>query len=238
MGEGEIEVAIGENQALFKLADPAGDVWVASRLIDGQFPNYKQLLPDSFDHEVTLARDEFMGVARRVSLLAQKNAPLRLSFAAGKLTMRALTQDVGQAEESVDVEFAGEEAFEIGFNPALPHRWHRRHRWGGGAAALHEPLAAGADQREVRRARRGVRLSHHADPAEQLNDVVVNGPLPLGSFLKLAGAASTGGHAKLLVQDGDVTVNGMAETRRGRALVPGDVVAVGGEEYRVCSSPP
>jgi ribosome-associated protein len=62
--------------------------------------------------------------------------------------------------------------------------------------------------------------------------------LPLGSFLKLAGAASTGGHAKLLVQNGEVIVNGVAETRRGRDLVPGDVVAVGGEEYRVCSSPP
>jgi DNA polymerase III subunit beta len=117
MGDGDIEVAIGENQALFKLGDPAGDVWVASRLIDGQFPNYKQLLPDSFDHEVTLAKDEFMAAARRVSLLAQKNAPLRLSFAEHKLTMKALTQDVGQAEETLDVEFGGE-AFEIGFNPA------------------------------------------------------------------------------------------------------------------------
>ena len=117
MGDGDIEVAIGENQALFKLGDQTGDVWVASRLIDGQFPNYKQLLPDSFDHEVTLAKDEFMAAARRVSLLAQKNAPLRLSFAEHKLTMKALTQDVGQAEESLDVEFGGE-AFEIGFNPA------------------------------------------------------------------------------------------------------------------------
>jgi DNA polymerase III subunit beta len=117
MGAGDIDVAIGENQALFRLCDPAGDVWVASRLIDGQFPNYKQLLPDSFDHEVTLAKDEFMAAARRVSLLAQKNAPLRLSFAEHKLTMKALTQDVGQAEESLDVEFPGE-AFEIGFNPA------------------------------------------------------------------------------------------------------------------------
>ena len=117
MSDGDIEVAIGENQALFKLGDPTGDVWVASRLIDGQFPNYKQLLPDSFDHEVTLAKDELMAAARRVSLLAQKNAPLRLSFADHKLTMKALTQDVGQAEESLDVEFAGE-AFEIGFNAA------------------------------------------------------------------------------------------------------------------------
>jgi DNA polymerase III subunit beta len=117
MGQGDIEIAIGENQALFKLDDPSGDVWIASRLIDGQFPNYKQLLPDSFDHEVTLDRDLFMAVSRRVSLLAQKNAPLRLSFADNRLTMKALTQDVGQAEESLDIEFAGE-AFEIGFNPA------------------------------------------------------------------------------------------------------------------------
>ena len=62
--------------------------------------------------------------------------------------------------------------------------------------------------------------------------------MPLGSFLKLAGAASTGGHAKLLIQSGAVTVNGETETRRGHALMPGDVVAVGDEEYRVCSSPP
>ena len=116
MGDGDIDIAIGENQALFKLADPAGDVWIASRLIDGQFPNYKQLLPDSFDHEVTLEKDAFMAAARRVSLLAQKNAPLRLSFADQRLTMKALTQDVGQAEESLDIEFGGE-AFEIGFNP-------------------------------------------------------------------------------------------------------------------------
>jgi ribosome-associated protein len=67
--------------------------------------------------------------------------------------------------------------------------------------------------------------------------VTVSGSLPLGAFLKVAGAASTGGHAKLLVQEGEVLVNGEVETRRGRTLQPGDVVAVGGEEYRVCSSP-
>jgi ribosome-associated protein len=67
--------------------------------------------------------------------------------------------------------------------------------------------------------------------------VTVSGSLPLGAFLKVAGAASTGGHAKLLVQEGEVLVNSEVETRRGRTLQPGDVVAVGGEEYRVCSSP-
>jgi len=117
MGEGDLEVSIGESQALFRLTDPSGDVWLASRLIDGQFPNYRQLLPDAFDHEVMLDKEAFTAAARRVSLLAQKNAPLRLGFASGRLTLRALTQDVGQAEESVAVEFAGDE-FEIGFNPA------------------------------------------------------------------------------------------------------------------------
>lgn len=117
MGEGDVEVAIGENQAVFRLADPGGgDVYVASRLIDGQFPNYKQLIPESFDHEVVLEKETVVAAARRISLLAQRNAPLRLTFTPGSLTMRALTQDVGQAEETIDVDFQGEE-FEIGFNP-------------------------------------------------------------------------------------------------------------------------
>ena len=118
MGDGDIEVAVGENQAVFKVADPHGDVWIASRLIDGQFPNYRQLVPESFDHAITLGKEEFMAAARRISLLAQKNAPLRLGFAPGRLTLRAVTQDVGQAEEELDIEFTGEE-FEIGFNAAF-----------------------------------------------------------------------------------------------------------------------
>lgn len=69
-----------------------------------------------------------------------------------------------------------------------------------------------------------------------MDDVAVTGPLPLGAFLKLAGVAATGGHAKLLVQSGEVLVNGERETRRGHMLRPGDVVAIGGREYRVWSS--
>jgi DNA polymerase III subunit beta len=117
MGEGDLEIAISENQALFRLAADGGDVWLASRLIDGQFPNYKQLIPESFDHEVRLNKQELLAATRRVSLLAQKSAPLRLLFGGNKLTMRAVTQDVGQAEETLDVDFAGE-PFEIGFSPA------------------------------------------------------------------------------------------------------------------------
>jgi ribosome-associated protein len=60
----------------------------------------------------------------------------------------------------------------------------------------------------------------------------------LGQFLKLAGLAEDGGHARALLEAGDVMVNGRDEARRGRQLVPGDVVAVGDAKARVVSSSP
>jgi ribosome-associated protein len=69
-----------------------------------------------------------------------------------------------------------------------------------------------------------------------MDDIVVQGDVTLGSFLKISGAAATGGHAKILIQSGDVMVNGRPEPRRGTALRPGDVVAVAGRQYRVCRS--
>ena len=69
-----------------------------------------------------------------------------------------------------------------------------------------------------------------------MDDVAVTGPLTLGAFLKVAGVAATGGHAKILVQTGAVAVNGVPETRRGRMVSSGDVIIVDGREYRVWSS--
>ena len=109
---GELRVSVGANQVVFEVAGAT----LSSRLIDGQFPNYNQLLPDSYEHELRLDVAELTGVVRRVSLLAQKNAPLRLSFREGELTVSAQTPDVGEASEPVPVPFAGE-PFEIGFNP-------------------------------------------------------------------------------------------------------------------------
>lgn len=57
--------------------------------------------------------------------------------------------------------------------------------------------------------------------------------IKLDQFLKWVGIASTGGEAKLMIQGGDVTVNGIIETRRGRKLVEGDLVSVQGETYKV-----
>ncbi len=108
----QLRVSVRQNQVLFTL----GRVVLSSRLIDGQFPNYRQLLPESFEHELRLAGPEFTDVVRRISLLAQKNAPIRLAFAPGELTVSAQTPDVGEALESLPVAFQGE-PLEIGFNP-------------------------------------------------------------------------------------------------------------------------
>ncbi|HXB64208.1 MAG TPA: DNA polymerase III subunit beta [Solirubrobacteraceae bacterium] len=108
----EVTLGVGQNQVIFEL----GGVVLSSRLIDGQFPNYRQLIPESADHELTLATVELAGVVRRISLLAQKNAPLRLAFREGELTVSAQTPDVGEASETIPVPFHGE-SFEIGFNP-------------------------------------------------------------------------------------------------------------------------
>jgi DNA polymerase III subunit beta len=106
-----IELGVHENQVVFA----AEDVWLTTRRIDGQFPNYKQLLPESFEHDVTVPRAELLDVVRRVAVMAQRNSPLRLRFAEGELTVSAQTQDVGEARESLPVQFSGE-PLEIGFN--------------------------------------------------------------------------------------------------------------------------
>jgi DNA polymerase III subunit beta len=106
-----IAVGVQENQIVFGV----DGVWLTARRIDGQFPNYKQLLPEQFEVEVQLPREELLDVVRRTGLLAQRKSPLRLRFENGELTVSAQTQDVGEARESLPVDYGGE-TMEIGFN--------------------------------------------------------------------------------------------------------------------------
>jgi DNA polymerase III subunit beta len=108
----EIEVGVQDNEVAFRI----GGIWLTARRIDGQFPNYKQLRPESFEAEVTVSRDEMTDAVRRVGVMAQRNSPLRLRFEDGQLTIHAQTQDVGEAQESLPIAYAGE-PLEIGFNP-------------------------------------------------------------------------------------------------------------------------
>jgi DNA polymerase-3 subunit beta len=110
-GTDELQLGLQENHVVFG----TDGTWLTTRRIDGQFPNYRQLLPEQFDHELVLPREELLEVVRRVSLMAQRNSPLRLRFADGELTVSAVTQDVGEARESLPAPYTGE-PMEIGFN--------------------------------------------------------------------------------------------------------------------------
>jgi DNA polymerase III subunit beta len=109
---GGLEIGVLENQVIFT----TDGVLLTTRRIEGQFPNYRQLLPESFEHELALPREELLEVVRRVSVMAQRNAPIRLRFAEGELTVSAQTQDVGEARETMPAPYAAE-PLEIGFNP-------------------------------------------------------------------------------------------------------------------------
>jgi DNA polymerase-3 subunit beta len=111
-GSESVQLGVQENQVVFAV----DGVTLTTRRIDGQFPNYKQLLPEAFEHELALPRNELLEVVRRTAVMAQRNAPLRLRFTEGELTVSAQTQDVGESEESLPAPFAGEQ-LEIGFNP-------------------------------------------------------------------------------------------------------------------------
>jgi DNA polymerase III subunit beta len=107
----EVEIGVHENQVLFV----TDGIWLTTRRIDGQFPNYRQLLPEAFEHELTLPRGELLDVVRRAAVMIQRSTPLQLRFAEGELTVAARTHEVGESKESMPVAFTGE-ALEIGFN--------------------------------------------------------------------------------------------------------------------------
>jgi DNA polymerase-3 subunit beta len=110
-GVDTVELGVHENHAIFR----AGDVLLTTRRIDGQFPDYRQLIPEQFEHEVRLARSELLDVVRRIAVMAQRNLPLRLRFAEGELTISVQAQDLGEARETMPAPYTGE-AMEIGFN--------------------------------------------------------------------------------------------------------------------------
>jgi DNA polymerase-3 subunit beta len=106
-----VEVVLSESQALFRV----GDVRLTSRLIDGQFPDHRQLVPDAFEHDVAFDRAELLGVLTRIGVLAQRNTPVRLAFEPGTVTVSAISDQVGEGHESLPVAFSGE-PLEMGFN--------------------------------------------------------------------------------------------------------------------------
>ena len=110
-GTETVALGVNENTVVFG----TGDTWLTTRRIDGQFPDVGRLLPEAFEVEVDLPRAELRDVVRRAGVMALRNAPLRLRFAEGELTISAQSQDVGETVESLPAAYTGE-PLEIGFN--------------------------------------------------------------------------------------------------------------------------
>ncbi len=113
-GEEEIEVSLSENQALFRV----GDVLFGTRLIDGNFPEYKRLLPTSFEREISVSREDLISTLRRVNLFAQRQTPpvpVSLSFSEGSVEVIVRNGEIGEAHERLEA--TSEDEFLISFNP-------------------------------------------------------------------------------------------------------------------------
>lgn len=111
--EGEVEIAIAGNQIAFTI----GCTYLISKLIEGNYPNYRQVIPTETKERITLERELFLTSIRRVALLSsEKSNSVRLNFARNELLITANTPEVGEAKESLAVNYKGKD-FSIAFNP-------------------------------------------------------------------------------------------------------------------------
>jgi DNA polymerase-3 subunit beta len=110
--KGTVEVYVDESQASFK----TGGLTMTSRLIEGEFPNFRQLLPEGHESRLSVSRQQLLDAVRRVGLLARDTTPVRLEFNALGVKLSSSSPDVGQAVETVEARFEGEE-LTAAFNP-------------------------------------------------------------------------------------------------------------------------
>ncbi|MGH1502890.1 MAG: DNA polymerase III subunit beta [Acidimicrobiales bacterium] len=106
------ELRLGEREASFEV----GSITLTTRLIEGDFPNYRGLIPDSHPNSLTVARAELLDALRRVKLLAREATPVRLEMSSDGLELVAVTQDVGTAREQVEGTYDGS-PLTVAFNP-------------------------------------------------------------------------------------------------------------------------
>ncbi len=113
MGDAEeLVVRLGDREATFE----AGGTRLSTRLIEGEFPNYRNLLPSSYPNLLTVGKAAMLEAIRRVKILAQDSTPVRLTLGGDTVQLTAITQDVGNAVEEIDASYDGTE-MTVAFNP-------------------------------------------------------------------------------------------------------------------------
>ena len=123
-GAGSVRATVKENLVAFAIpaageGSGGGESVIGSRFIEGEFPNYRQLIPQGYPNALTVERESLLEVTKRVGLLAQNNLPVKLQLGA-ELEVSAHTPDVGEGQEVIDAEYQGEPLV-IAFNPQFLH---------------------------------------------------------------------------------------------------------------------
>jgi DNA polymerase-3 subunit beta len=108
----EVTMRLGDRDATFEV----GTTKLTTRLIEGEFPNYRQLIPASHPNVLTVEREPLLEAIRRVKILAKDSTPVRLQMSADQLRLQAITQDVGNATEDLDAQYSGTD-LTVAFNP-------------------------------------------------------------------------------------------------------------------------
>lgn len=110
---GDVGFSVSELDATFTV----GGVWLTTRLLDGRFPDYRQLIPPGYPNQLRVGKEALLDALRRVRLLVRDNTtPVRLSMRAGEVELTVVSQEVGHASEDVDADYEGEE-LTVAFNP-------------------------------------------------------------------------------------------------------------------------
>jgi len=110
--KGSVELFVDDSQVSFR----AAGLMLTSRLIEGEFPNYRQLLPEQHESRLEISRQQLLDAVRRVGLLARDTTPVRLEFNALGVKLSSSSPDLGQAVETVEARYEGED-LTVAFNP-------------------------------------------------------------------------------------------------------------------------
>lgn len=116
--KGEVTVRYSENQAEFSLKDEKGaTVVIVTKLIEGNYPNYRQVIPNETKERISVSREEFLHALRRAEIMTSEKAnSVKLNFGKNNLSITANSPEVGEARESIAVNYKGKE-MAIAFNP-------------------------------------------------------------------------------------------------------------------------
>ena len=115
---GEVEIKITENQASFNLINEENEgARVITKLVEGAYPNYKQVIPSESKYRVTMDKEELLHALRRANIMTSDKAnSVKLTFSENNLLLTSNTPEVGESRETMAINYSGEET-SIAFNP-------------------------------------------------------------------------------------------------------------------------